>query len=61
MGIPSFQEALEVTRATYENEAAIPDNIPFDVAWNTLERVVEYWESAGFIPFQFELPEGVPK
>lgn len=57
-GIETFTEHFDVTRATYDTDAALPkDDIPFDRAWKALERIVEYLIQHGVVPFAFPLPK----
>ena len=55
-GLGTFEEDLDVTRATYDADATIPKNISFGVAWAILTAIVQLMESLGLIPFAFALP-----
>ncbi len=56
-GLVTFEEQLDVTRATYNSDAIIPREIAFDDAWGGLREVVRVLEQLRIIPFSFPLPE----
>lgn len=56
VGLETFEEQLEVTAATYRNEANIPKAVPFAEAWKTLDVIVRFFERTGVVPFAFPLP-----
>jgi len=55
-GQVTFEEDLDVTRATYEADATIPKDISFEAAWAVLRAAVKAMEGLGVIPFAFPLP-----
>lgn len=57
LGIESFKEDWETTISTYNEDAIIPNDIPFDVVEETLEKIVETWKDMGIIPFTVPLPD----
>jgi len=59
-GLMTFEEDLDVTRATYEADATIPKDISFSEAWAVLTAIVKLMESLGVIPFTFPPPEDNP-
>ena len=50
VGIASFAEQFEVTRAAYEGDATIPKDIPFDVAWSAVREIVSRFAATGAVP-----------
>jgi Nucleotidyl transferase AbiEii toxin, Type IV TA system len=55
-GLTTFAEQLDVTRATFENDATVPKTWPFDELWQNLTRIVEHLERSGVVPFSFPPP-----
>lgn len=58
-GMESFEEQIDVTRATYTNDAIIPKDVAFEDAWKGLQEIVSLFKDRGIIPFQYPLPESV--
>lgn len=56
----TFEEDLNVTRATYEADTTIPRDISFAGAWAVLTAIVQMMESLGVIPFAFPPPPDNP-
>lgn len=54
-GLVTFREQWDVTRTTY-GQSAIPKDILFEEAEETLESIVHFFEQSRIIPFQFPLP-----
>lgn len=52
----TFSEALAVTKATYESDPTLPNDIDFDTAWMNLQAIVAYWESCRILPVANPLP-----
>ena len=55
-GLMTFEEELDVTRATYEADTTIPQDISFGAAWAVLTAIVLLMEGLGVIPFTCTLP-----
>jgi hypothetical protein len=55
-GLTTFEEDLDVTRATYEADTTIPKDISFEAAWAVLRAIVQLMEGLGVIPFTCTLP-----
>ena len=43
-GLQSFEEDLSVTRETYEKDAILPRDIPFENAWKTIRQIIAFLE-----------------
>lgn len=56
IGIATFEEQIDVTRATYEADALIPKDLDFERAWEAIKSIVARWEEEGFLPFEHPLP-----
>ena len=54
-GLESFAENLPVTRKTYIETAAIPDDITFEEAWTVITNIVIFFEENKVLPFDFPL------
>lgn len=59
-GLVTFQEELEVTAATYRDDASIPKDVSFEQAWEALNTVVRFFEREQIIPFTFPIPGAGP-
>jgi hypothetical protein len=56
-GLDTFSEGLATTRAVYESDATIPkQEVSFDLAWESLERIVGRFATLGIFPLRFPLP-----
>jgi hypothetical protein len=51
-GFASFEEQLDVTRATYESDSIIPNDIDFDAAWGCIGEIVTQLTAWRVIPFE---------
>lgn len=49
-GIRTFEENLETTRLSYDQDPTLPKDISFDVAWSGLTEVVVGMQQAGLLP-----------
>jgi hypothetical protein len=58
-GLETFEEQLDLTRATYERDAIIPKNISFDAAWNGIREIVQKLTLLKIIPFENPVPASV--
>ena len=56
VGLATFEEALAGTRSAYTSDPTIPSDIPIEVAWPTLERIVARLSARGTFPLRFPLP-----
>ena len=56
-GIETFAEDLAVSRNTYETDATTPKDIPFNVAWKSIETIVGFWTALSIFPLIFPLPK----
>lgn len=57
-GMDTFEEDVNVTRSTFENESVLPKDVDFNMAWDGIGQIVAFWEAAGIIPFEHPLPHG---
>lgn len=57
-GIETFAENLDKTRHEYETASTLPNDIPFDEAWTTVQSAVGLFTGLGILPFAFPIPEG---
>lgn len=56
-GIATFEEDLDVTRATYEADLTVPSSqISFDDAWKVVREVVQAFTAWNILPFTFPVP-----
>ncbi|MXY66430.1 MAG: nucleotidyl transferase AbiEii/AbiGii toxin family protein [Gammaproteobacteria bacterium] len=55
LGLQSFEEDLDTTRSSYENDPTLPKSIDFDEAWNAIRDIVVFLESIHVIPFEFPI------
>ncbi len=55
LGLDSFEQDLDTTRSTYENDPTIPNKIQFTEAWNSIREIATYLEANGIVPFEFPL------
>lgn len=57
-GLSTFEEDLDVTRSTYNQDKTIPsDKIPFDEAWEVVKAAAAAFTAWGIIPFEFLSPD----
>lgn len=56
-GLSTFEQHLDVTQQSYETSPTLPQDIPFDEAWQVVRAVVERFDAWGVTPFAFPLPE----
>ena len=56
MGMQTFSEDIEVTRATYDSESILPKDVDFDAAWRSIEEIVGFWDALDTFPLRFDLP-----
>jgi hypothetical protein len=56
-GIGTFEEAFEVTQATYEADPTIPKDLSFAEAWNGIRNIIALWGRSDLVDFQYPLPE----
>jgi hypothetical protein len=54
-GLSTFAENLGTTRASYEKDPTLPEDIGFEEAWDTVRQIVEVLERRRIIPFSFPL------
>jgi hypothetical protein len=58
-GLASFEEGLEITRASYETDASIRNTaVSFEDVWNAIRAIVQHLEQRRIVPFSHPLPEG---
>lgn len=55
-GMETFEEALDITAATYDADASIPKDVSFAEAWGALSEVVRFFEQTGVVPFATPMP-----
>ncbi len=61
-GLATFEEGLEITRASYESDASIRNaTVGFEDAWSAIRAIVQHLEQRSFVPFSYPLPEGRAK
>lgn len=51
LGIESFSQDLLAMKSSYENDRTLPGDISFEDAWTVIERIVEFLEARGVVPF----------
>lgn len=56
VGWETFEQEVPVTRRSYEDDATLKDERPFDEAWAVLHGVVSLIAVVGVIPFDHPLP-----
>ena len=54
-GLRSFEQALDTTQSSYENDPTLPNAILFHEAWNNIRELVGFLEAERIIPFEFPL------
>lgn len=55
-GMASFEQEIDVTRASFGGDATIPKDWTFDEIWSVITAIVERLTSEGSIPVSFPLP-----
>lgn len=55
LGISSFMEGWEETRAAYEKSPVIPKAIIFEEAANSITEISNFWQRNGIIPFAYPI------
>lgn len=55
-GLETFEQDLQGTRGAWATSAALPREVAFDDAWESLRRIVAFAVSAGVLPMRHELP-----
>lgn len=58
-GIETFEEDLKVTKETYKNDTTLPEDIPFERAWELLTEIVNSFEENKVIPLENPLAKSV--
>lgn len=55
VGIETFAEDVDITRATYGADATLPGDIGFDDAWGAIETIIRAWDASGVFPLHCPL------